>query len=270
MVLTMSSVGEELTLRDSIASRSRIMNTRLGISLAVADDLLLGNLERRSVRQALAAVFSRAVGLLLMMLTLPLVGAYWLFGGHRSRVRLTLPHVVRTPSPDAEFLWRTMRLPTFVHDCESAFAVHDRRSLWRDLVVRVVPSLAQVVIGRVSLVGVMPRSVAQAQAIPEFWKPIVLSECTGLIHESLVQSGPLATFDEACAADLWFVMSGQRFKSVRLLVRYISALIAGPHAVRKRSASRQSTVRRAATTSRINQNTVVVSTRLLETRHAET
>lgn len=269
MVLTMSSVGEDLTLRDSIASRSRILNTRLGISLSVADELLLGNLERRSVRQALSGLFSRVAGMLLLLLTLPLVGAYWLFGGHRSRVRLTLPDVVRTPVPDAEFLWRTMRLPTFVHDCESAFAQHDRRSLWRDLVVRVVPSLAQVVIGRVRLVGVMPRSLAQAQAIPEFWKPILMSEPSGLIYESLVQSGPRCTVDEACVADLWFVMSAQRLKTARMLMRYFSALIVGPHAVRQRSVAQPSADRRAATISRISKDHVVVSTRLLENRHAE-
>lgn len=270
MVLSLSSVGEELTLKDSIVSGSRILNTRLGISLNVQDDLLLGNLERRSVRQALAALMSRIAGIMLLLFTLPLVGAYWLFGGHRSRVRLTLPGIVRTPAPDAEILWRTMRLPTFVHDCESVFAEHDRRSLWRDLVVRIIPSLAQVVMGRVRLAGVMPRSVAQVQAIPEFWKPIILSEPSGLIYESLVQSGPAATFDEACAADLWFVTSGQPFRSARLLLRYLSALVKGPHATRKHSASQPEAARRAATISSIRRNPIVVSTRLLENRHVKT
>lgn len=269
MVLTMSSVGEELTLQDSIVSRSRILNTRLGISLNIADDLLLGNLERRSVRQAIAAFLSRSAGLLMMLLTLPLVGAYWLFGGHRSRVRLTFPDVVCTPAADAEFLWRTVRLPAFVHDCESAFAVHDRRSLWRDLVVRIIPALWQVASGRVRLVGIMPRSILQTQTIPEYWKPILLSEPCGLIYESLVQSGPQSSFEEACAADLWYVMSAQRFKATRMFLRYIRALIIGPHAVRHRSGSRRKPAQAEMTISRINRNTVTVSTKLPEARYAE-
>ena len=68
IVLSLSSVGEELTLQDSIASRSVILNTRLGISLNVMNDLVLGDLGKRHIAQKLNSLASRTAGLILLLL----------------------------------------------------------------------------------------------------------------------------------------------------------------------------------------------------------
>ena len=102
--------------------------------------------------------------------------------------------------------------------------------------MRIVPSLSQVVAGRIRLVGAMPRSVDEAITIPEFWKPILFAEPTGLIFETLAQTGPAATSDESSTGDVWFAMTRQPFKTVRLLIRYLKALLSGPLAIRKAAA----------------------------------
>ncbi len=228
IVLSMSSVGEELTIQDSIVSRSHVLNTRIGISLNIVDDLLLGDLTHKTLTQSARLLVSRLTGLVLFLMTIPVLGAYWLVVSHRCRLRLVTRKYVRTPAPTADFLWRTIRLASLAIDSESRSEVSPRRLLWRDLCTRIIPSLSQVAMGHVRLLGVTPRTVSEAADVPEFWKAILLTAPSGLITESLAQAGADVTEEQRCSSDVWFAMSPRRFKAQWLFARYIRALIQGP------------------------------------------
>lgn len=226
LVMPFSGVGEALELCDVIVSGHRVFNARIGAAIDLNDNRLLGDLRSHSIRSFLSTLSSRLIGLFLIALTWPLQAlvsvVLRLFG---RAIRHERYAVVRTPAPDAEFLWQTVNLRRLLKERSSR---PGPLSQWRDLFTRIIPGLSAVVRGRIRLAGLTPRSAAEHQDIPEHWQSLLLKSPTGLISEPLVQYGPDADPDRQCTADIWYSVSTGRFRKLRLLGRYLKTLIVGP------------------------------------------
>ena len=233
LVLPWSGLGQGLELDSVIISGTSLYNVRLRAAIGIRDEVLVGDLSTRTLRDAIHSCVSRLAGLILMLLLYPLLGAAIGLSKLRGReFRSRRYSIVQTPAPDNERLWQSCSVRRLASGTKS---LRSCGVMWRDLLLRVVPGLSAVVRGRLRLTGITPRTRESFRAIPSHWRPVLLQAQSGLISESLVQYGPDNCSEESMTADMWYAASIGRGKRVMLLGRYLAALFCGPFAGRHRS-----------------------------------
>ena len=222
-----SYVGEGLELHEVLVDRNRLVNVRVGAAVEVADNFILGGIERRGRKSRPCGWFTRPAALLLLLLTWPVLLAASLFA--RRRVRET----VRQPAPATPRQWRTHRLPALC-DCTEP---DPGRAPCRGLghaVRHLLPALPALLAGRVSFTGVPPRTPAELEALSADWRALVLRARSGLITEALVHHEDPRDPDQAYSADAYYVAAGSRGHDARLVLAYLGGLFRSGRARKSR------------------------------------
>ncbi len=224
-VLAGSYVGEMLELKDCVVDRNLLVNTRIGGEVLISDAFILGAAAGRGPGRLLARALSRLGGAVLLGLLWPLLLAVMLgLKLFRKGPVLFWHEAVRLPAGDDPLQWVSFRYVTL----EEGAMESNRCPGLRHLLLQVLPGLAQVARGTMSLAGVMPRSAAELQALPRDWRALCCSARPGLISEAMIAYGFSPTPDELYSAEAYYSVSAGFRHDARLCASYFARLLRGP------------------------------------------
>lgn len=223
LILPGSYVGEHLEVCDSIVSRNLLVNARLDTAVTIHESFLLGNLNGSPRRNWLTRLSESAIAILLIVLFSPLLAAAWVYLAVSRRGAFTSTEVVELPSEDSPPAWRIYKI-FFANSVP--WAEHPAAG-WKSFFGRFLPGLFAVARGRLSLVGLPPRTRQEILDLPEDWRSLYLAGKSGLISEAAI-SWP----ESGSSADMYLVEAcycgtrGPRH-DLNLFVRYFIRLLSG-------------------------------------------
>jgi len=221
VVLPRSYVGQGLELDEVIIDKNRLINARVGVNIPVAD-FLLASLAEREVRRTIATVLSRVTAIVLLLVLWPVLLLTMLVVKLTRRGPLLHSRdVIRLPSPPDRFQWRTFKQlgfcpfpdvipgvpPPSTHRCKAFF-------------LSILPGLWHVAKGQLRFVGVMPRTIAEVEALSHDWRELYLRSKAGLITEADVLYGRHPTPDQLYSAEVMYAVTSGLRHDLWLLIRY--------------------------------------------------
>lgn len=232
-VLPYTSVGEDLCLQDCLVEPSCIHNTAIGATLGIHDNVLVADIRRDPLSGILSRKLSRAVAAVLyVVLSVPAMI-------YRTLLRLRGVTFVLQDESFAVVAHRahisinhSIRLRRYLADPNLAEQTSGVRQQWDDLFLRIVPRLIAVMQGKLRLIGVNLWTEDSLNRVPKHWLETLCSQQPGLLTESLIQYGPLASFDDRCVCDAWSAVSLPKTYRWKAVARYIRSLVMGPESMR--------------------------------------
>jgi lipopolysaccharide/colanic/teichoic acid biosynthesis glycosyltransferase len=218
-----SYVGEALELADVIVDKNRLINARVGGAVTIADNFILGNLADDHLRRAAARVVAGIVAVILLLLASPVLLATALFLKlrHAGPV-LHRKEVVRLAAVEGT-AWSTFGLLSFLPAAEmKRHSTGVVAPSLRDLLLRFLPGLLNVVRGDLGLVGVPSRSREEIELLPHDWRVLYLRGKAGLATEASIYCRPEASEEELYAADAYYVASSGWRQDFKVLFGYLA------------------------------------------------
>jgi lipopolysaccharide/colanic/teichoic acid biosynthesis glycosyltransferase len=214
-----SYVGEALDIERSIVDQSKLVNVALGAELGLGDDFLLGSMAPQVTRSRFARVFERLLALALLIVFFPILALTAICVGLR---RFGSPFVsrafVRLPAPPDADRWKTGHL-TILAGGRSV------RSPLAHFLLRFLPGLPAVVLGRIGLAGVEPRTPEEVAHLDADWRALYLNGHPGLVTEAFVQYGDQATQDEHFACEAFYSAAPGLSLDLSILRRYAARVL---------------------------------------------
>jgi len=210
-----SFVGEALDLVDVLVDRNLLVSAEHGVATTVTDRFILGSLRSRPTSAPGPALVLWAVALALLLAGLPLLvlALVQRAFSRRPTVWHVLDAVVQPAEPD-DATWRTHRLRAL-----APLAVQASRASFADLVLRVAPLLPAVLLGRLRLVGVPPRTADALADLPDDWREVVLRAPAGALWEAHATGA--RTDDERRVAETVYVAQASLRHDLALVGRYL-------------------------------------------------
>ena len=228
LIFQNSYVGESLDLSEAIVDRNRLVNTRVGVAVSITDDFLLGSLSEGHMQQWTGRKLSQTLGVVLAILTLPLLLATALV------IRLTRrgpvfhrSEAVALPTQPQEWEWRTFSAWRFSPEEPAAFLARRRflRGL-RHCLLYVLPGLINIAKGELRFVGVPPRSKEQILGLSHDWQTLYLDSKPGMITETdIYYFGVIPSEDEVYSAEAFYTVNASAGYDLKLLWKYLGYVL---------------------------------------------
>jgi lipopolysaccharide/colanic/teichoic acid biosynthesis glycosyltransferase/acetyltransferase-like isoleucine patch superfamily enzyme len=230
MVFPGSYVGEALELADSIADKNRLINVRVGASVSVIDDFILGSISDRHLRRWLGSLFSRGVAMTLLACTWPLLLITGLsLKVCRGRPVLHSAEVVRLPASAEEMTWQTFQLWSFcanvLHGEETELQGERNKGKAHRLLQHFLPALVNIAKGEVHFVGAPLRTSGEIKALPHDWQALYLHTKAGIVTEACVYHGLTPTADEQYSAEVFYSVRAGVRHDLRLMICYVGRIL---------------------------------------------
>lgn len=232
IVLPGSYVGEALELNDVIIDRSSLINVRLGVSLPIGENFILGSMAGRKLVPFGVGIISRLLALFMLVLFSPfllltVILLKWTRKGSIShKVK-----VVLLPAGSSPLAWGTFFQHRFSPrarpDGDKVQVMDSRadRNSLKDFLLRFLPGLLNVVKGEMNFVGVPPRTRDEIEQMPEDWKELYLTAKAGLVTEAYIQVGSSPSEDEMYSSEAFFAVSSNVGHNLKLLFRYFGRVL---------------------------------------------
>lgn len=227
LVLSGSYIGETLEVERAIVRRNRIINLAIGGAVDVADDFILGNIGDLGLGIRLRNLFWRLVAAIVLTGSLPvtLILVAVLAVARRGEL-LFRREGVRLPTDRAPETLETFDLLTFRR--KTSPRPNDGGPSLAHLFLDFLPGLMAVIRGDISMVGLPVRSSEEVRRMFPDWQRLYLKGRVGLISETLVAWGDTASDEEAFLADAYYRARQGFGYDLRLLFRYLSAILKWP------------------------------------------
>jgi hypothetical protein len=217
-----SYIGESLELANAIVDRNRLVNVRVGAAITIADNFILGSFVERNLRQFARRVVSRILGVLLVVLTSPLLLLSWLWCTlTRTRPVIFRKAVVRLPAVDDQFDHATYNLITFCASPDAHLSSGGAHEFFKHF----LPGLINVARGHLVMVGVAPRSAEEIHVLPRDWKQLYLGSVAGLITEAYVVHGAAPAEDLLYSAEVFYAATASPRHDAGLIAGYFARLL---------------------------------------------
>lgn len=217
-VLPGSYCGEHLELDHVVVDRNRLVSSRLGTSVNITDTFILSALRAKGRKHWFRSLVSRSLATALFIFTLPIVllTALVLWLARRSPL-FYYRRVAQLPGDPASSQAKTFNLYSFRNPA-------DRQPFtklsW--VLLDFLPALGQVVMGKLHLVGVCPRTQSEIDCLPEDWRALYLQGRAGLLTEAFVIHGPTATEDEIYSCEAYYIAAGGLGHDLSLALRFVT------------------------------------------------
>lgn len=217
-VLPGSYCGEHLELDHVIIDRNRLVSSKHGAAVDISDTFILSGLRTKSRRNLFRFFFSRFLAALLLLLTLPLtlltVVILLIF---RRTPLVYRKRVVRLPLSEGDTPPHTFNL----YSLRNSAAVPTTSKVgW--VLLDFLPSLGQVVMGNLQLVGLSPRTEEEIRRMPRDWRTLYVQGHSGLLTEALVIHGPAANEDEVYSCEAYYTAVHGVGHDLSLALRFIT------------------------------------------------
>jgi hypothetical protein len=211
-----------LELTNAIVDRNRLVNVRVGAAITIADNFILGSFVERHLRQFARRAVSRMLGVLLVVLTSPLLLLTSLWCSlARTGPAICRKAVVRLPAVDDQIDHSTYNLISF---CASPDA-HLRSGGAHEFFKHLLPGLINVARGHLVMVGVAPRTAEEIHALPRDWKQLYLGSIAGLITEAYVVHGAEPAEDLLYSAEVFYAATAGPIHDAGLIAGYFARLL---------------------------------------------
>ena len=186
LVAPATYVGRGLEMVRVVAAPNGIANVRLESVIGVSDKNLIDGLGGAAAATPRTPISQR-------LLAAAIWAAAWPFArALRKRAQSGAAAVARFDAARGSFVASDVRLEA-AH--EAVYA--GRNGAWLQHFLRTFhPGLRDVVAGRLALVGMQPRSLEQAHALPEHWRRLYAGGVIGLVNEALLLGR------DGCSADM--------------------------------------------------------------------
>jgi len=214
-----SYVGEALEVHKAIVAHNLLVNVRLDASVDISENFLLGRLDRPRRRTWFGQGVQSLLALALLLAFLPvyLISAiYYVLIRRLSYVTISAVHLPVEPNSQ-----RTFSLMAAGSDAWSV----PRPAGWGAFTRQFLPGLIAVVCGRLSLVGMPPRTIAETEALAEDWRSIYFRGKAGLITEAGTTSTDVADEMQLYLADAYYSVQRSWSHDLMLAARYFTRLI---------------------------------------------
>jgi NDP-sugar pyrophosphorylase family protein len=225
LIISGSYVGKHLEVRDSIVSRNLLVNARLDTGIAIPESFLLGNLNGSPHRNWLAQTLEAGAAILLIALFSPLLLFSLIYGAVFRSGKLTSAEVVELPALADPQTWRTYRLPFL-----SAVPWPERlNGGWKSFLLRFLPGLFAVARGKLSLVGLPPRTRDEVMQLSKDWQAFYLTGKAGLITEATLFADGLGGGADAFLTEACYGATRGWAHDLNLFTQYFLGLLVRPH-----------------------------------------
>jgi NDP-sugar pyrophosphorylase family protein len=220
-------VGEGLELVGVIVDKNRLVNPRLGGAVTITDDFILANLTERRLSQGIANLMARVVALAALLVAAPvLLVCALVLKALRTGPVLYRRQVVRLPAAADERSWRTYSLWSFCPPAEAEGSQAHPGNM-RNLLLRFLPGLVNIVKGDLGFVGVPARSADEIKALSHDWQTLYLRSKAGLVTEAAVRYPASPTEDERYAAEGFYAVTAGWLHDLKLLLSYLGRCLFG-------------------------------------------
>jgi len=221
LVMPGSYIGEGLELNKTVVDRNLLINVRLGTSVDIIESFLLGGLEQTTRQSWLGRAIQSILALSLIVFLLPISLLSLIYFVVVRRVSYTSVEVIQLPAGKNTFSTRSYALPCLGAD---AWKVH-RPAGWDAFLRQFLPGLFAIVSGRISFVGLPPRSEEEIQQLPAEWRAIYQEGRAGLITEAGFAVPDAEDETQLYLADAYYTARQSWLYDIRLASKYFFCLI---------------------------------------------
>ncbi|MFQ5749769.1 MAG: hypothetical protein ACE5H3_09985, partial [Planctomycetota bacterium] len=175
-------IGESLVLRESVVDRDYLVSVTLGTGVPLKQGFLIGRLDQSLLRGYLYLLAVRGLAAMGTFLLLPaaLLCFLLLFPFRKGGPVIHRKKVVRLPAGSSEGPWKTFSLASF--GC--AEKPPSERNLLERILVAMrldqLPALPSIFMGCLHFVGLPPRTPAEVESLPGYWRTLYLEGKAGL------------------------------------------------------------------------------------------
>jgi NDP-sugar pyrophosphorylase family protein len=220
LVIAGSYVGEGLELSNTVVDRNLLINARLDTSVAVLESFLLGGLKQPRKQGWSGRALESMVALLGVLIFSPVLILSFLYFGLVRRLCRHSVQVVQLPIQQNTHGLRSYSLPCF--DAGRWNAYHPPS--WGVFVRQFLPGLLAVAIGRLSFVGLPPKTIPEIQNLSEEWHSLYLGGKAGLITESCIASTDPKDETQLYIADAYYTAKQSFLHDLKLACKYFLRL----------------------------------------------
>jgi len=216
VVMRDSYIGEGLDLHGVIVNKNLLVNTRLDVESHMTEHFMLGGLTGQPLQKGVARFVASFVGLLLGLITLPilLLVSFVLLLGRRGPLLFRKSYL--TIPVDSDARWHEMSIWSFT-------VAPEKLSGLRYILLFGLPALWSIAQGKLRLVGLPPRSAEEVWQLPDDWRALYLQGHAGLITEVGVRYGADVSDTAAYTADAYYVVCSDFWYDIKLcLVAFCS------------------------------------------------
>jgi len=215
-----SYIGEGLELSKTIVDHNMLVNVRLGTKVDISDSFLLGGLEAKHQQGWLARAVQCVFAALLIILFAPISLLSLLYFAIAQKFSYLSVQMVKVPLGLRPLSLSTYPLPCLGAD---AWRVH-RPAGWSPFVRQFLPGLFAVLTGRLSLVGLPPKSANELERLPQEWRALYVTGRSGLITESALATSNNGDETELYLADAYYAARRNWLHDLKLASQYMFCL----------------------------------------------
>ncbi len=216
-------IGESLVMRESVVDRDYLVSVTLGTGVPLEQGFLIGRLDQSLLRGYLYLFAVRGLAALGMIFFAPvaLLCLLLLFLFRKGRNVIHKKEVVRLPARSSEGPWKTLSLASF--GCAEK-PPSERNLLEKALVglrLDQLPALPSIFMGCLHFVGLPPRTPAEVESLPGYWRTLYLEGKAGLATLEETHSHVEPTSRQRYAWDASYSIHHSFWGDVRLFLLWI-------------------------------------------------
>lgn len=221
LALAGSYIGERLELSRNIVDHDLLVNVRLRTKVNIGEKFLLGSVEPRDRESFVWQALQSFAAALLLLLFLPILLISWLYFALVRRISYATAFMARSPLAKAVVAPTTFKLPCIGQD---AWSTH-RSAGWSAFTRQFLPGLFAVLPGRLSLVGLPPRTPEQLVQMPHEWRSLYTRNRSGLISEAALAATDSSDPTQLYLADAYYAAKKSWVNDIKLTGQYMMRLI---------------------------------------------
>lgn len=221
-------VGEYLNIDNSIVNQSMLLNLDINGQIFLDEKFLLGTIRSGGFSAMLQSVCWRITALIIFIAFLPVLilaatVSFVMSGRGRCfnrRTCISTPNTLNEPQ-----IRQYSRLSL------SSADLSDRKKYFHSLahfILEFLPGLPAVIMGRLELVGLQPRTAEEFQKMSHGHQKIFLKGKSGLVTENQVYFGGIANPQELTAAEALHLAKDSFSYNLKLFTRYLFSFLSLP------------------------------------------
>jgi lipopolysaccharide/colanic/teichoic acid biosynthesis glycosyltransferase len=218
-------VGEAVAVDHAIVDRSLLIDARIGASVTLHDDCVLGDTSSVGFGECLRNAAERCLALVLLLLTCPALLAVLVYrviaSGGPNHPR---PCCLRVSGGRRSSQENVFRLFGWEKENDPPVHGHGCAPTLSGLLFQLLPGLVNVVKGDLRLVGLPPRTAAEVERLPRDWRHLYLTERTGLVTESATRLGPTPSASEVGIAETYYAVVADWKYDLKLLALFLGRI----------------------------------------------